>query len=75
MVIRECGNALTLNPKYVKALHRRSKAYKVTGFLDEALEDITAVCILENFSSNSSVMLADETLKLIGNSLMLNKFL
>ncbi|CAL8101802.1 unnamed protein product [Orchesella dallaii] len=66
MVIRECGNALALNPQYVKALHRRSKAYKTTGFLDEALEDITAVCILENFSSNGSVTLADETLKLIG---------
>ncbi|ODM99374.1 Mitochondrial import receptor subunit TOM70 [Orchesella cincta] len=66
MVIRECGNALVLNPQYVKALHRRSKAYKTTGFLDEALEDITAVCILENFSSNGSVTLADETLKLIG---------
>jgi len=50
----------------VKALHRRSKSYKATGFLDEALEDITAVCILEQFSSPSSVQLADEILKEIG---------
>lgn len=46
-VIKETTAALKRNPKYVKALHRRSKAYKATGFLEESLEDITAVCILE----------------------------
>jgi hypothetical protein len=66
LVIKETSAALKLNPKYVKALHRRSKSYKATGFLEEALEDITAVCILEQFSSPSSVQLADDILKELG---------
>ena len=65
--IRECTSALELNPRYIKALTRRSKAYKQTGFLDESLEDVTAVCILENFQHTSSVQLADEILKELGH--------
>jgi hypothetical protein len=38
LVIKETSAALKLNPNYVKALHRRSKSYKVTGCLEEALE-------------------------------------
>ncbi|CAG7724936.1 unnamed protein product [Allacma fusca] len=64
--IKECSQALDLNPKYIKALSRRSKAYKQTGFLDEALEDITAICILEQFQHPSSVQLADDILKELG---------
>jgi tetratricopeptide (TPR) repeat protein len=65
-VIREATAALELNPKYVKALQRRAKALRLTGFSDEALEDITAVCILEAFQHHSSIATADEILKEIG---------
>ena len=65
-VIKECSAAIGLDPKYVKALSRRAKAYRSTGFLDEALEDVTAVCIIEQFTSPASVQLADEILKSVG---------
>lgn len=67
-VINESTAALKLNPRYVKALSRRAKAYRQTGFMDEALEDITAVCVLESFSIPSSIQTADEVLKEVGKS-------
>jgi len=67
-VIHESTAALKLHPKYVKALSRRSKAYRQTGFMEEALEDITAVCVIEAFSSPISIQNADDVLKAIGQS-------
>ena len=46
-MIQDCSEALKYNSKYIKALHRRAKAYQVTKELESCLEDITAVCILE----------------------------
>ncbi|KAF4528114.1 hypothetical protein B566_EDAN016595 [Ephemera danica] len=62
----DCTKALELNPKYVKALHRRSKAYENLGNLELSLEDVTAACILENFQSESTLLMADRILKALG---------
>ena len=50
-MIQDCSEALKYNSKYIKALHRRAKAYEVTKQLESCLEDITAVCILEVYYS------------------------
>ncbi|XP_032787115.2 mitochondrial import receptor subunit TOM70 [Daphnia magna] len=65
-VIRDCTEALKYNGKYVKALHRRAKAYEITKQLEPCLEDITAVCILEAFQNQSSLLMADRVLKELG---------
>lgn len=58
--------ALELNPRYTKALQRRAKAFEQTGDLAQCLEDITAVCILEAFQNQSSIVQADRVLKALG---------
>lgn len=45
-MVEDCTQALLLNPKYLKALHRRAKGFEHTKRLDLCLEDITAACIL-----------------------------
>ncbi|ELT97004.1 hypothetical protein CAPTEDRAFT_174469 [Capitella teleta] len=65
-VIEDCTKALELNSKYVKAMFRRAKACEVTGKLGLCLEDVTAVCILENFQNQHSVLVADRVLKELG---------
>lgn len=62
----DCTKALELNPKYVKALHRRARAYENLKELELCLEDVTAVAILEGFQNNSSLVLADKILKDLG---------
>ncbi|XP_033230774.1 mitochondrial import receptor subunit TOM70 isoform X3 [Belonocnema kinseyi] len=66
MVMADCTNALELNPRYVKALIRRSRALERTNSLETALEDVTAACILEQFTNDTSLMLADKLLKQLG---------
>lgn len=58
--------ALEQNPKYTKALQRRAKALEQTGDLAQCLEDVTAVCILEGFQNQSSIVQADRVLKALG---------
>lgn len=65
-VKEDCTKALNLNPKYTKALLRRAKACERTKDLPQALEDITAACILENFLSESTLVSADRILKELG---------
>lgn len=65
-VKQECTMALELNPKYIKALSRRARAYENTHDLEECLEDITAVCILEGFENQTSLVTADRILKQLG---------
>ncbi|XP_078490268.1 mitochondrial import receptor subunit TOM70-like isoform X2 [Ciona intestinalis] len=65
-VVYECTAAINLNQRYVKALHRRSKAYERLNQKENCLEDITTVCILEGFQNNSTMMYADSILKQIG---------
>ncbi|XP_037572842.2 mitochondrial import receptor subunit TOM70 isoform X4 [Dermacentor silvarum] len=67
-VIADCTRAIDLNFQYVKALHRRAKAYEVVDELDKCLEDITAVCILEGFQNQNSLLVTDRVLKKIGKA-------
>lgn len=62
----ECDKAIELDPVYVKALIRRSKVNENIGNLEESLEDVTSACILEGFSSESTLMSADRILKALG---------
>jgi len=65
-VIKDCTAALQYNSKYTKALHRRAKAYEISKQLENCLEDITAVCILEAFQNQPSLLMADRVLKELG---------
>lgn len=65
-VADDCTKALELNPKYIKALHRRARAYENLKELELCLEDVTAVAILEGFQNNSSLIFADRILKDLG---------
>uniref|UniRef100_L7MA59 Putative translocase of outer mitochondrial membrane complex subunit n=1 Tax=Rhipicephalus pulchellus TaxID=72859 RepID=L7MA59_RHIPC len=67
-VIDDCTKAIELNFQYVKALHRRAKAYEVLNQLKECLEDITAVCILEGFQNQNSLLVTDRVLKKLGKA-------
>lgn len=73
----DCTNALELNPKYIKALHRRARAYENLQELELCLQDVTAVAILEGFQNNVSLIFADRILKELGlmhaKEAMLNK--
>ncbi|KAK6636320.1 hypothetical protein RUM43_009979 [Polyplax serrata] len=61
-----CTKALSYNSKYTKALLRRAKACEHTKDLPQALEDVIAACILENFQSQSTLQSADHILKELG---------
>jgi mitochondrial import receptor subunit TOM70 len=65
-VSEDCTNALELNAKYIKALHRRARAYENLKELELCLEDVTAVAILEGFQNNNSLVFADRILKDLG---------
>ncbi|XP_055636640.1 mitochondrial import receptor subunit TOM70 isoform X2 [Toxorhynchites rutilus septentrionalis] len=65
-VIQDCSKALACNPKYLKALKRRAKAYEHQQDLAKSFEDTTAACILEGFQNNSTLMMADRVLKELG---------
>ncbi|KAK0396786.1 hypothetical protein QR680_001853 [Steinernema hermaphroditum] len=45
--LEACTNALRINPRYAKALHRRSKCYNKLGAGRESLEDEIAACAVE----------------------------
>lgn len=62
----DCSKALDLNPRYVKALHRRARAYDHLKELENCLEDVTATCILEGFQNKNALLLADRILKELG---------
>jgi len=62
-VIADCNEALKLNPNYIKALKRRAQAYEKTKNLEQALNDYTALCILDEFSDNSIVASNETVLK------------
>lgn len=67
-VRNDCSKALELNPRYVKALHRRARANEGLAEFMSSLEDITATCILEGFQNNSTLSFADRVLKQIGRN-------
>ena len=64
--MRDCTAALELNSRYTKALQRRAKACEVLQDLEQALEDLTAVCIIESFQNQNTLVSVDRVLKELG---------
>ena len=64
-VVHDCNEALKLDPGYIKALTRRARAYENLGKELDALNDYTAVCVLEEFKNESSLAATDRFLKQI----------
>ncbi|KAM6963367.1 mitochondrial import receptor subunit TOM70 [Aplochiton taeniatus] len=73
-VVQDCTQAVALNPRYIKALFRRAKALERLDSKKECLEDVTAVCILEAFQNQQSMLLADKVLKLLGKEKAKDKY-
>ncbi|CAL9695980.1 unnamed protein product [Knipowitschia caucasica] len=73
-VIQDCTQAVELNPRYIKALFRRAKALEKLDNKKECLEDVTAVCILEAFQNQQSMLLADKVLKQLGKEKAKEKY-
>ncbi|CAK6956191.1 mitochondrial import receptor subunit TOM70 [Scomber scombrus] len=73
-VVQDCSHAVELNPRYVKALFRRAKALEKLDNRKECLEDVTAVCILEAFQNQQSMLLADKVLKQLGKEKAKDKY-
>lgn len=65
-VISDCSKALEYNAKYEKALLRRAKAEEIIKDYENCLDDITAVCLLQNFQVQNSLLMADRVLKELG---------
>uniref|UniRef100_A0A667XNQ5 Translocase of outer mitochondrial membrane 70 homolog A (S. cerevisiae) n=1 Tax=Myripristis murdjan TaxID=586833 RepID=A0A667XNQ5_9TELE len=57
-----------------RALFRRAKALERLDNKKECLEDVTAVCILEAFQNQQSMLLADKVLKLLGKEKAKEKY-
>ncbi|XP_031693990.1 mitochondrial import receptor subunit TOM70 [Oncorhynchus kisutch] len=73
-VVQDCTQAVEMNPRYIKALFRRAKALERLDNKKECLEDVTAVCILEAFQNQQSMLLADKVLKLLGKEKAKDKY-
>uniref|UniRef100_A0AAR2ITC5 Mitochondrial import receptor subunit TOM70 n=1 Tax=Pygocentrus nattereri TaxID=42514 RepID=A0AAR2ITC5_PYGNA len=73
-VVQDCSQAVEMNPRYVKALFRRAKALEKLDKKKECLEDVTAVCILEAFQNQQSMLLADKVLKQLGKEKAKEKY-
>lgn len=65
-VIADCTKALEYNQTYEKALHRRARAEEVIKDWENCLDDITAVCLLQNFQNQNALLMADRVLKELG---------
>lgn len=65
-VIADCTKALELNKIYEKALYRRARAEEVIKDWENCLDDITAVCLLQNFQNQNALLMADRVLKELG---------
>lgn len=63
----DCNKALNLVPTYKKALSRRARALTELGNFKLALEDITAVIMLDEFKNQPDIMFADSVIKKLGN--------
>ncbi|XP_045480161.1 mitochondrial import receptor subunit TOM70 [Harmonia axyridis] len=65
-VIDDCTKAIEFNPKYEKALFRRAKARETIKDYENCLDDITCVCLLQNFQNQAALLMADRVLKQLG---------
>ncbi|XP_029286070.1 mitochondrial import receptor subunit TOM70 isoform X2 [Cottoperca gobio] len=73
-VVQDCCQAVEMNPRYIKALFRRAKALEKLDSKKACLEDVTAVCILEAFQNQQSMLLADKVLKQLGKEKAKDKY-
>lgn len=64
--VADCDKALVLVPSYKKALSRRARALTELGNFKLALEDITAVVMLDEFKNQPDIMFADSVIKSLG---------
>jgi len=67
--VADCNEALALVPTYKKALSRRSRALVLLGNFKLALEDITAVIMLDEFKNQTDIMFADTVIKCLGKNI------
>lgn len=67
--VADCNKALMLVPSYKKALSRRSRALAELKNFKLALEDITAVVMLDEFKNQTDIMFADSIIKSLGKIL------
>lgn len=77
-MFNDCTRALELNKRYLKAMDRRAKVLRKqvqklqsadvesVSKLKMALEDMTAVCILDGFQKQEYLMMVDTILKELG---------
>lgn len=63
--ISDCEEAIKLDPKYIKAFHRKALAYEYLEQYRAALNDYTAICALESFRNQNSMAAPDRILKII----------
>ncbi|KAJ3407550.1 hypothetical protein CcCBS67573_g00680 [Chytriomyces confervae] len=66
--VKDCDAALAIDPRYIKAIYRRAQAYSSMKKLDLALNDYTAICMLEEFKKESSITTTDRVLKDLGTA-------
>jgi import receptor subunit TOM70 len=55
-----------LDPNYTKALLRRAKAFEQVEEYQMAFEDLTMLCILENFQNAKSMQYAEKLVAILG---------
>ncbi|KAG2002581.1 ADP/ATP carrier receptor [Coprinopsis cinerea AmutBmut pab1-1] len=68
LVVRDCDEALKLDPNYVKALNRRAVGLEGLGRYEEALRDYTAATILDKFQNASTAQAVERVLKTISST-------
>ncbi|RZC41796.1 mitochondrial import receptor subunit TOM70 [Asbolus verrucosus] len=54
-VIADCTKAIELNSKYEKALMRRAKAEEIVKDWENCLDDVTCVCLLQQFQNQTAL--------------------
>jgi import receptor subunit TOM70 len=65
--IKDCAEAISLDPKYIKAFHRRACAYEKSEDHQSALHDYLTVCALEKFSNPNSMQPVDRMITSIAS--------
>nr|XP_061803882.1 mitochondrial import receptor subunit TOM70-like [Nerophis lumbriciformis] len=65
-VVQDCSQAITHDPRYIKAFLKRAKAHEKLDNKKKCLEDISAVSILEDYQNQESRKLAENMLLQIG---------
>ncbi|TFK25899.1 ADP/ATP carrier receptor [Coprinopsis marcescibilis] len=67
-VVRDCDEALKLDPNYVKALNRRAVGLEGLGRMEDALRDYTAATILDKFQNQATSQAVERVLKSISST-------